>query len=91
MAIEKILQIKTFFPKSVQTIFFCSYFSPGTIRKLKDCFNYNRADINPTSVARPYHTSSVALSLTYTQFLIPITFIPLKLGGSPFALTFLGI
>ena len=47
--------------------------------------------LNPTSVAIPYHTRSVALSLTDTQFLIPITFIPLKLGGSPFALTFLGI
>ena len=40
---------------------------------------------NAMSVAIPYHTRSVALSLTDTQFLIPITFIPLKLGGSPFA------
>ena len=52
----------------------------------KDIFN-----LNPTSVAVPYHTKSVALSLTDTQFLVPIIFIPLKLGGSPFALTFLGI
>ena len=43
-------------------------------------------DLNPTSVAIPYHTRSIALSLKDTQFLIPITFIPFKLGGSPLAL-----
>ena len=47
--------------------------------------------INSTSVAILYHLSSVALGLTGTLFLIPITFIPLKLGGFPFELTFLGI
>ena len=51
----------------------------------------NDCIINPSSVAIPYHMKSVALSLTDTQFLIAITFIPLKLGGSPIALTFLGI
>jgi hypothetical protein len=44
---------------------------------------------NPPSVAILYHLRLVALSLTDIQFLIPITFIPLKLGGSPFALTIL--
>jgi hypothetical protein len=46
---------------------------------------------NPPLAAILYHLRSVTLSLTDTQFLIPITFIPLKLGCSPFALTFLGI
>ena len=41
-------------------------------------------------VAILYHLRLVALSLTDAQFLIPITFILLKFGSSPFALTFLG-
>ena len=69
----------------------------GNGRKLVLCLHLNvyslLTDIvfNPTSVAVSYHARSVAVSITDTQFLIPITFIPLKLGGSPFALTFLGI
>jgi hypothetical protein len=60
------------------------------VKKLKSMKDASKV-LNPPLVAILHHLRLVELSLIDTQFLIPISLIPLKLRGSLFALTFLEI